>query len=262
MASNSLQSRLLNHSLQIYENQRRKLANTAPATPFPLTSTDSNPSSTSRASTESNPSNISTTSSSSFGEPYIRPIVHITRSAPTSRSSSPQPQSNPSRISSFQSSRYSQPLLSGIPTSRNPPRTNLPKLQLPPVLQIIMAVPTQVALTTPMPTPGSPNAPLFRGERVTDFLDSLESHADAAKVPRGDLPGYVLRYCHRRVRDIIDTAEHWTQHDWPATRDYLIDLYASNDRKPRNSPDKLRRWVKIHADNRLFSKLQDVDRYY
>ena len=125
-----------------------------------------------------------------------------------------------------------------------------------------MAQPVPVALTTPMPTPGSSSTPLFKGERVTDFLDSLESHADAANVRRTDLPGFVLRYCHRRVRRIIENAAYWDQHDWPATRAYLVDLYASSDRKPRNSPDRLRKWVRIHAENRLFAKLQDVDRYY
>jgi hypothetical protein len=76
----------------------------------------------------------------------------------------------------------------------------------------------------PMPTPGSPNAPLFKGQRATDFLDSLEAHATAANVPLNDLPGFVLRYCHRRVRNIINCSTHWTQHDWTGTRSYLVDL--------------------------------------
>ena len=113
-----------------------------------------------------------------------------------------------------------------------------------------------------MPTPGSPNAPYFKGERVTDFLDSLEAHGKAANVPLNDLPGYVLRYVHRKVRHIIESAPCWTTQDWTAARLYLIDLYGSSDRKPRISPDRLRKWVSLHAENRIFIKLKDVDRYY
>jgi len=117
-------------------------------------------------------------------------------------------------------------------------------------------------IALPMPTPGSPNAPHFKGERVTDFLDALEAHATAANIPQQNLPAYVLRYCHRRVRLIIESAPHWTEHDWAATRSYLIKLYASNERQPRISPDRLRKWVSLHAEARSFTKLQDVDRYY
>jgi len=33
-----------------------------------------------------------------------------------------------------------------------------------------------------MPIPGSPNAPYFKGKRASDFLDSLEQHADQANI--------------------------------------------------------------------------------
>ena len=35
-------------------------------------------------------------------------------------------------------------------------------------------------LGVPMPTPGTPSAPHFRGKCVEDFLDSLDQHADSA----------------------------------------------------------------------------------
>jgi len=113
-----------------------------------------------------------------------------------------------------------------------------------------------------MPTPGSPNAPHFKVERVTDFLDALEAHATAANIPQHNLPAYVLRYCHQRIRRIIESAPHWTEHDWAATRSYLTKLYASSDRKHKISPDRLRKWVSLHAEGRKFAKLQEVDRYY
>ena len=34
-------------------------------------------------------------------------------------------------------------------------------------------------LGVPMPTPGVPGAPKFKGKRVSDFLDVLEQHADS-----------------------------------------------------------------------------------
>ena len=116
----------------------------------------------------------------------------------------------------------------------------------------IMAQPPPVLLSTPMPMPGSPNAPLFRGEQVTDFLDSLEAHVDTANVPHGDLLGYVLCYCHQRVQQIIKGAEHWSQNNWATMCAYLIDLYSSSDQKPRNLPDRLRKWVRVHMDNQVF----------
>ena len=117
-------------------------------------------------------------------------------------------------------------------------------------------------IALPMPTPGSPNAPLFKGQRVTDFLDSLEAHATAANIALNNLPAFVLRYCHRRVRNIINTSTIWTQHDWTAARSHLIKLYGSNDQKLKSSPNRLRKWVKLHTETCSITRLQDVDRYY
>jgi hypothetical protein len=114
----------------------------------------------------------------------------------------------------------------------------------------------------PMPVPGTPNAPLFKGKYVSDFLDTLEALASSSQIPFEHLPGYVLRYCHRRVRDVIEAAPHWTQPDWAVTRAYLIKLYGSNDRKPHISADKVRKWIKHHSRDQTFNSLQDVDQYY
>jgi len=115
---------------------------------------------------------------------------------------------------------------------------------------------------TPMPNPGSPHAPVFKGERVTDFLDSLEVFANSAQIDLNDLPAYVLRYCSRRVKYVIESASIWSQHDWAAARTYLIKLYGSNDKKRHTTPDKLRKWTKKHSEKKAFTRLQDVDRYY
>jgi hypothetical protein len=96
---------------------------------------------------------------------------------------------------------------------------------------------TTLQFVMPMPASNSPNAPVFKGKRVNDFLDTLEALATTSLVDFNDLPAYVLRYCHRRVRDVIEEAPHWIQRDWNATRAYLIKLYGSNDRQPHVSAD-------------------------
>ena len=92
-------------------------------------------------------------------------------------------------------------------------------------------------LGVPMPTPGTLGAPKFKGKRVSDFLDTLEQHADSARVPHLLLPGYVLRYCHSKVRMVIGSSPLLSGDDWVSTRVYLDDLYGSNDAIPLNSPD-------------------------
>ncbi|EDR13463.1 uncharacterized protein LACBIDRAFT_322422 [Laccaria bicolor S238N-H82] len=37
-------------------------------------------------------------------------------------------------------------------------------------------------LRIPMPTPGTPTTPYFKGKRIEDFLDSLEQHADSVSL--------------------------------------------------------------------------------
>ena len=54
-------------------------------------------------------------------------------------------------------------------------------------------------LGVPMPTPGMPGTPKFKGKHISDFLDVLEQHADSTRVSHSLLPGYVLRYCHSKV---------------------------------------------------------------
>ena len=51
-------------------------------------------------------------------------------------------------------------------------------------------------LNIPMPTPGTSQAPYFKGKRVTDFLESLEVHVSAAQIAFDQLPKYILRYSH------------------------------------------------------------------
>jgi len=117
-------------------------------------------------------------------------------------------------------------------------------------------------LGVPMPTPATPTAPLFKGKHVEDFLDSLEQHADSARVPHSHLPGYVLHYCHMKVRIVIEGSNVWAGDDWVAARTFLVDLYGSNDSIPVNSPDHLRQWCLKHGESGIVLSRRDVDKYY
>ncbi|KIJ94200.1 hypothetical protein K443DRAFT_110824, partial [Laccaria amethystina LaAM-08-1] len=117
-------------------------------------------------------------------------------------------------------------------------------------------------LSVPMPTPGTANAPLFKGKRVNDFLDSLEQHADSAKIPHNHLPSYVLRYCHTKVCKVISGSAHFSADDWVGARSYLLDLYGSNDAVPANSPDRLRQWCLKHGETGFITSRKEVDKYY
>ena len=114
----------------------------------------------------------------------------------------------------------------------------------------------------PMPTPGTATAPHFKGKCIEDFLDSLEQHADSARVPHSHLPGYVLCHCHMKVRIVVEGAAVWVGDDWVAARTYLVDLYGSNNSIPINSPDCLRQWCSKHGESGIVLSRRDVDKYY
>jgi Protein of unknown function (DUF668) len=113
-----------------------------------------------------------------------------------------------------------------------------------------------------MPMPGTKHAPFFKGRRVEDFLDVLEEHADNARLPHSALPKWVPRYCSDRIRQPICRHTVWTGSDWAAARAFLIKLYASADEDSLITSDKLRAWIKKHAEKGVFEDMRDIDKYY
>lgn len=108
-------------------------------------------------------------------------------------------------------------------------------------------------LGIPMPTPGTPGAPKFKGKHVLDFLGMLEQHADSARVPHSLLPSYILRYCHLKVCMVIGASALLTGDDWVSMRVYLTDLYRLNDLIPLNSPDHLHHWCSSHGESGIIT---------
>ncbi|PFH48680.1 hypothetical protein AMATHDRAFT_149372 [Amanita thiersii Skay4041] len=113
-----------------------------------------------------------------------------------------------------------------------------------------------------MPIPGTPNAPLFSGTNIKDFLDILESLAEAAQIPVSKLPKYVLRYCHNSVKDVIMNCELLDGDDWARVRDLMMELYASNDKPRLISANRFRKWIQNHAETASFDSETDIDEYY
>jgi len=117
-------------------------------------------------------------------------------------------------------------------------------------------------LGIPMPAPGMPGAPKFKGKHVSDFLDVLKQHADSSRVSHMLLPGYVLRYFHLKVRMVIGSSLLLSGDDWVVVRVYLDDLYGSNNSIPLNSPDQLHQWCSKHRELGNLTSRKDVDKYY
>jgi len=106
-------------------------------------------------------------------------------------------------------------------------------------------------LSVPMPMPGTPTAPLFKGKHVEDFLDSLEQHADSTRIPHNHLPSYILCYCHTKVCKVINGSALLSGDDWVATRTHLLDFYGLNNEVPANSLDRLQQWCLKHGETGL-----------
>jgi hypothetical protein len=64
------------------------------------------------------------------------------------------------------------------------------------------------------------------------------------------------------VKRIIETNDLLKSKDWPGTRAFLIDLYGSSDKALVLTADKLRAWIKEHAEEASIAQLKDVDKYY
>ncbi|KIL54697.1 hypothetical protein M378DRAFT_18643 [Amanita muscaria Koide BX008] len=127
--------------------------------------------------------------------------------------------------------------------------------------QPISTTSPSAVLGVPMPAPGSSKAPSFKGKHVSEFIARLEVHADAANLPKNQLPGYVLRYCNPSVARVIKHRVEAAADDWDKVSDLLKKLYGSNTKAPVRTEEKLRRWVKDHAKKGSISNLKAVDKY-
>lgn len=119
----------------------------------------------------------------------------------------------------------------------------------------------QLVTTACMPGPKDRKAPRFRGKHVLDFATTLEDLAITCGITQEELPGYVLRYCSREVRNVLINDDEFKGRDWSSARARLIYLYESQTPKFKVSARKLRRFVKKHKKSRLIKNRKTLDEY-
>lgn len=119
----------------------------------------------------------------------------------------------------------------------------------------------QLLSITSMPGPKDRRAPKFKGKHVHAFVQHLEHLATEAGISNEELPGYVLRYCTREVRNVLVNEEAIQGSDWVACRSRLIDLYESQTTQFKTSVRKLRRFAKRQAKKKRVRNRRTLDEY-
>ncbi|KAI0069939.1 hypothetical protein K474DRAFT_1713767 [Panus rudis PR-1116 ss-1] len=116
-------------------------------------------------------------------------------------------------------------------------------------------------LRTPMPQPREPGAPSFKGSQVDAFLEEFEDAAEAAGLDKKKWPERVLRYCSAKVKDVLCHYPQFKGDDWDVAKAKLVELYKSNDDKPRAMLEQLRALTKKTSQMDGFTSLRQVDSY-
>lgn len=119
----------------------------------------------------------------------------------------------------------------------------------------------QLIATSTMPDPKDPRAPKFKGKHVHAFVQSLEHLAIACGMSDAELPGYVLRYCSREVRNVLINEEVFRGTAWPPTKERLIYLYESQTSQFKASVRKLRKFVRKQAKKKRVRNRKTLDEY-
>ncbi|KAI0074107.1 hypothetical protein K474DRAFT_1710112 [Panus rudis PR-1116 ss-1] len=118
-------------------------------------------------------------------------------------------------------------------------------------------------LRTPMPRPREPGAPSFQGSQVDAFLEEFEDAAEAAGLDKKKWPERVLRYCSAKVKDVLCHYPQFKGDDWDVAKAKLVELYKSNDDKPRATLEQLRALPVTKKTSQMdgFTSLRQVDSY-
>ncbi|KAL1938197.1 hypothetical protein VTO73DRAFT_11841 [Trametes versicolor] len=119
----------------------------------------------------------------------------------------------------------------------------------------------QLITTATMPDPKDCRAPNFRGKHIHAFVQSLEHLAAACSMELNELPGYVLRYCSREVRNVLVNEDVFRGEDWVAAQERLIHLYESQTSQFKASIRKLRKFSKKQGKKKRVRNRKTLDKY-
>ncbi|THU91073.1 hypothetical protein K435DRAFT_674857 [Dendrothele bispora CBS 962.96] len=117
-----------------------------------------------------------------------------------------------------------------------------------------------------MPIPGAPGAPVFNGDRASDFLVLVEQLGNQAGITDKDhLVDWIVRYSTIDVRDTIQWLEQFDPEEdtktWDEACETLKSLYASRDKAPQVTRKDLENFCKHTSETNVFTSSEDVDSY-
>ncbi|THV01501.1 hypothetical protein K435DRAFT_655246 [Dendrothele bispora CBS 962.96] len=125
---------------------------------------------------------------------------------------------------------------------------------------------TTALICVPMPIPGASGAPVFNGDRASDFLVLVEQLGTQAGITDKDLlVEWIVRYSTIDVHDTIQWMEQFDPDEddktWEAAAECLKSLYASRDKAPQVTRKDLENFCKHTSENTEFTSSDDVDNY-
>ncbi len=127
--------------------------------------------------------------------------------------------------------------------------------------------PTPAILRIPMPVPGTTDAPLFNGERVSDFLRILEHRGTSAGISSLDeLVPYILMYSADGVKEVIrympEFDDDIPNKTWSIATATLRLLYGASDPVSSVTEEDLTKYCRASYTSPAFPSKQAVDEYH
>jgi hypothetical protein len=124
----------------------------------------------------------------------------------------------------LQCTTFPQIELSALPATQ-PTSDSQETPQETPALQTTMAT----MFCIPMPPPGTPGSPLFKGANVTEFLERYKDLCSNYQVSEKDKLMRLPRYCIQPVAETIRSLNEWKASNYAALKKVLLSEYRDND---------------------------------
>jgi hypothetical protein len=86
-----------------------------------------------------------------------------------------------------------------------------------------------LSLPIQMPQAGTPGAPLFSGNNVSDFLIEFDSVCDDARLPDAAKASRLPRYCYPEVGRYIKSLPEWEEGDWISLKKVMHKEWEGED---------------------------------